>query len=91
MKTLQIETVTLHDDSRMDVIRDIAAVRKDPSSLFTAPATPDTAERDRRLKLAEEILSDLATGHWVAVLDAADAPVETRMGQRILDYWRAAK
>ena len=62
MKTLQIETVTLHDDSRMDVIRDIAAVRKDPR-----------------------------TGHWVAVLDAADAPVETRMGQRILDYWRAAK
>ena len=38
--------------------------------------------------LAEEILSDLATGYWVAVLDDNDDPVKERMGQRILNYWR---
>ena len=53
-------------------------------------AVPATPEKDRRLLLAEEILSDLATGYWVAALDAADAPVEVRMGQRILNYWREA-
>lgn len=38
--------------------------------------------------LAEEILSDLATGYWVSVLDDSDYPVKERMGQRILNYWR---
>jgi hypothetical protein len=37
--------------------------------------------------LAEDILSDLATGYWVCVLDNADDWVNTKMGQRILNYW----
>lgn len=45
-------------------------------------------ERDQRLMLAEEILSDLATGYWVSVLDDSDDPVKERMGQRVLNYWR---
>lgn len=44
---------------------------------------------DKRLMLAEGILSELSNGYWVAVLDDNDDPVETRMGQRILNYWRA--
>ena len=45
-------------------------------------------ERDQRLMLAEEILHDLATGYWVAVLDDNDDPVKEKMGQRVLNYWR---
>ena len=45
-------------------------------------------ERDERLRQAEEILSDLATGYWVAVLDDRDDPVREKMGQRVLNYWR---
>jgi len=47
-------------------------------------------ERDRRLKIAEEILSELATGYWVSVLDSNDLEVQKPIGQRVLDYWRIA-
>ena len=46
-------------------------------------------ERDKRLLLAEQILSDLATGFWVSVLDDNDDPcLKDNMGQRIKNYWR---
>jgi hypothetical protein len=45
-------------------------------------------EDGKRLALAEEILSDLATGFWVSVLDDCDGPVAEKMGQRVLKYWR---
>jgi hypothetical protein len=53
--------------------------------------TRPKCERDRRLMLAENILSDLATGYWVAILDDHDDPVTVKMGQRILNYWRACE
>jgi hypothetical protein len=37
---------------------------------------------------AEDILGDLASGYWVAVLDDHDDPVKTKMGQRIRNYWK---
>jgi hypothetical protein len=58
-----------------------------PQPAFAA-ARGSVDERDQRLMLAEEILSDLATGYWVAVLDDNDDSVKERMGQRILNYWR---
>ena len=54
----------------------------------SSSATRSLDERDKRLMLAEEILSDLATGYWVARLDDNDDPVKEQMGQRILNYWR---
>ena len=47
----------------------------------------DTNERDERLRMAEDILSELGNGYWSAVLDDASHG-EPKMGQRVLDYWR---
>jgi len=42
----------------------------------------------QRLIEAEDILSDLSTGFWVSTLDDSDAPVNEKMGQRVLNYWK---
>ena len=47
-----------------------------------------TGSVSQRLIEAEDILSDLSTGYWVATLDDADAPVNEKMGQRVLNYWK---
>jgi hypothetical protein len=44
-------------------------------------------ELGERLKLAEEILSELATGAWVHTLNANDVPVTPQMGERVQAYW----
>ena len=46
------------------------------------------ADLDRRLMMAEELLSDLASGYWTAILDDNDDPVTEKMWQRVLNYWR---
>lgn len=43
---------------------------------------------ERRLSYAEDILSDLATGHWHCILNKMDNPVGNKMGDRVLEYWR---
>ena len=53
-----------------------------------APTTGSADERDRRLMMAEELLSDLASGYWTAILDDNDGPVTEKMGQRVRNYWR---
>ena len=53
-----------------------------------APTTGSADERDRRLMMAEELLSDLASGYWTAILDDNDDPVTEKMGQRVRNYWR---
>jgi hypothetical protein len=45
-------------------------------------------ELKRRIIDAEDILSDLATGYWHCVLNQMDNPVENKMGDRVLEYWR---
>ena len=51
--------------------------------------TPESAGSvSQRLIEAEDILSDLSTGYWISVLDDADAPVNVKMGQRVLNYWK---
>jgi len=42
----------------------------------------------QRLIEAEDILSDLSTGFWISTLDDTDAPVNEKMGQRVLNYWK---
>jgi len=47
-----------------------------------------TGSVSQRLIEAEDILSDLSTGFWVSTLDDADVPVNVKMGQRVLNYWK---
>jgi hypothetical protein len=37
---------------------------------------------------AEDILGDLSSGYWVSVLDQNDDPVDFKIGQRVLNYWK---
>ena len=48
-------------------------------------------DMEQRLVAAEAILSDLATGRWVAILDDNDDPVREKMGQRVIGYWQAVE
>lgn len=47
-------------------------------------------ELQERVRLAEAILGSLSSGAWVAELDELDRFIDpaSRMGQRVLDYWR---
>jgi len=47
-------------------------------------------ELEERVRLAEEILGDLSSGWWQAILDRADvgSAAGGRMGERVLAYWR---
>jgi len=58
------------------------------SVLIGSSEADEIEELRKRVLLAEDILSDLATGSWVSVLDENDAPVDKKMGQRVLEYWR---
>lgn len=60
---------------------------------ITPPECPQCIEHERdetaeRLIDAEEILDDLASGYWSAVLNDADLPVSELMGDRVMNYWR---
>jgi hypothetical protein len=50
----------------------------------------DISEKDRLIE-AEEILSFLSGGYWVSILNEADAPVNLKIGDRIMNYWRKFK
>jgi len=56
--------------------------------LIGSSKADEIEELRKRVILAEDILSDLATGRWVSVMDDADFPVDRKMGQRVLEYWR---
>jgi hypothetical protein len=58
------------------------------SVLISTSDANDLEELRRRVMLAEDILSDLATGYWHCVLNQMDNPVGKQMGERVLDYWR---
>ncbi len=58
------------------------------SVLIGSSKADEIEELRKRVLLAEDILSDLATGRWVSVLDDADFPVDRKMGQRVIEYWR---
>jgi hypothetical protein len=47
----------------------------------------DISEKDRLIE-AEEILSFLSGGYWVSILNEADAPVNLKIGDRIMNYWK---
>lgn len=50
----------------------------------------DISEKDRLIE-AEEILSFLSGGYWVSILNEADAPVNLKIGDRIMNYWKKFK
>jgi hypothetical protein len=50
----------------------------------------DISAKDRLIE-AEEILSFLSGGYWVSVLNDADDPVNLKIGDRIMNYWRKFK
>ena len=59
-----------------------------PKSRRVQRRAPRACSASDRLRQAEDILGDLATGFWVSILDMADGPVSVRMGQRVLRYWQ---
>lgn len=84
MKRVTIQNIEIEHDGE-NAPADIARVVDAIISSAVNAANHDTASR---LVEAEKILSDLATGHWVATLDERDDPVELKMGQRVLNYWQ---